>query len=104
MMGGSLLASSLPAAASRLGCPDSKGSITALDTSSFMWEPLNTTVARVAGRAVDMSTLSYSVPRSIPKDMANYPGQSRPYLQCAQVPDTKVKIEVCVFNAAHTYP
>lgn len=86
-----------------IGCPgEGDDEPLPISRDGYMWEALRHTLDRVAGRKVDMaSELKFRFPAQarvpLNASIANH-------FKCANVPKTKVDIEVCTFKGGHLWP
>ena len=99
--GGQLLKQFLVGLDNQLACADKKGELMALGSDGFFWEPLATTVARVAGVKVDFSNLTWSTPsqtKHVPQ-----PKLTNISMRCAAFAG-QVESTVCTYRGGHTFP
>lgn len=83
----------------QVGCLDTHGNFMTLDMSGIMWESIPTTLSRVAGRKVDIASLKFEPPASVP-----FVAAFDVSLMCATVPNTKSEIRFCVYEGGHEFP
>lgn len=81
-----------------IGCNSKLGSPTAMGQDGYMWEMLQDTVHRVAGKKIDMSKLTYHTPTSSHVEEGAFKAIR---FKCTNATD---RVKVCTFKGGHDWP